>query len=92
MQPNSHIDAGRAGQNPAIVFMTTAEISNISSKTVNLATSLGVGVFHSIACELNNRPGFLRMGDTFLTNPQAYGNVIPTDAGGPGAIDTLRFS
>ena len=38
--------AGRAGQTPAIIFMTTAEISNIGSKTVNLATSLGVGVFH----------------------------------------------
>ncbi|MGF1488184.1 MAG: hypothetical protein ACFBSE_13950 [Prochloraceae cyanobacterium] len=86
--------AAIARENPAIVFINTADISRISSATVNLATRQNIGVYHAIGCEITNSPGSLRIGRAELTNPQVYINTrrVPTNAGGPGTIDTLRFS
>lgn len=85
-------DAAIAGENPAIIFMTTSNVDEISPDTTILAARRRIGVFHAIACELKNNPGMLRMGKAELTNPTAYINPgrIPTGAGGPGAVDRLR--
>jgi hypothetical protein len=84
--------AARAGENPAIIFLTTADVDELSPDTVALGSRRRIGVFHSIACELKNSPGMIRMGKAELTNPLAYLNTsrIPTGYGGPGAVDRLR--
>ncbi|MBH8553030.1 hypothetical protein I8751_11770 [Nostocaceae cyanobacterium CENA357] len=41
--------ARAAGENPAIVFMTTSDVRKISRKTIVEATSRDTGVWHSIA-------------------------------------------
>lgn len=46
----SRSDAVGAGKIPAIIFLTTADIRQISSATVSQAVFKRVGVLHAIAC------------------------------------------
>lgn len=84
--------AAIAGENPALVFVTTSDVDEISMDTTTLAARKHIGVFHAIACELKDNSGRLRMGKAELTNPAAYINPgrIPTGAGGPGSVGVLR--
>lgn len=81
--------ARAAGENPAIVFMTTSDVRRISSKTITEATNRRIGVWHSIGCEVT--PGDLQMGQTVLSNPSVYFRTgrFPTGYGGPGSIGRL---
>lgn len=80
--------AVNAGENPAIVFMTTSDIRKISTKTVAIATNKEIGVWHSIACEVGTSSGNLQLGETVLANPIVYlkSGRFPTGYGGPGSI------
>lgn len=74
--------ARAAGENPAIVFMTTSDVRRISSKTITEATRNDIGVWHSIGCEV--APGNLQMGQAVLINPGVYvrSGRFPTGYGG----------
>ncbi len=59
---------------PAIVFMTTSDVRVISKKTRLLGTLKGVGILHTIACEV---PGALpsqnlQLGNAAVVNPELY--------------------
>jgi hypothetical protein len=69
----SRSDAASAGRIPAIIFLTTADVKQISTATTREAFFKGVGVWHSIACEIpassvNN----LQLGQASLRNPEVY--------------------
>jgi hypothetical protein len=78
--------ARTAGENPAIVFMTTSDVLRISRKTVTEATSRNIGVWHSIGCEIASPSGDLQMGQAVLINPGVYfrSGRVPLGYGGPG--------
>ncbi|MBD6614327.1 hypothetical protein FNW02_00145 [Komarekiella sp. 'clone 1'] len=78
--------ARAAGENPAIVFMTTSDVRKISRKTITEATSRDIGVWHSIACEVAPLSGNLQLGQTALINPGVYlrNFRFPRGYGGPG--------
>ncbi|MEH1900250.1 MAG: hypothetical protein V7L04_02210 [Nostoc sp.] len=75
-----------AGENPAIIFMTTSDVRKISKKTVAEATSRDIGVWHSIACEVAPLSGNLQLGQAALINPGVYFRTLrfPRGYGGPG--------
>lgn len=61
--------ARAAGENPAIVFMTTSDVHKISKKTLTEATRRDIGVWHSIGCEVTPLSGDLQMGQAVPRNP-----------------------
>jgi hypothetical protein len=87
-----HLDAlsrssgAAADENPAIVFLTTSDVRTISPKTIAEASRRGIGVWHSIGCEIVPPFGNLQMGKAELLNPIVYTIKlrVPTDYGGPG--------
>lgn len=83
--------AVRAGENPAIVFMTTSDIRKISTKTVAMATEKKIGVWHSIACEVGAVSGNLQLGEAVVRNPGVYIQTgrFPIGYGGPGSIGRI---
>lgn len=78
--------ARAAGENPAIVFMTTSDVRKISRKTIAEATSRDIGVWHSIACEVAPLSGNLQFGEAALINLGVYFRSFrfPRGYGGPG--------
>lgn len=87
-------DAKVAGEIPAIIFMTTSDISRISLKTRFAATRDGVGVWHAIACRVIVPPvgaNNLQLGEAIVTNPEVYvlGLTIPGPIG-PGSRGTIN--
>ena len=89
-----HSPAGSEGSFvPAIVFMTTSDVKPISKKTRLLATVKGVGILHTIACEI---PGVLptdnnlQMGEAIVVNPEVYilniSFPFPTPPGSLGRV------
>lgn len=69
----SNSAAARAGEDPAIIFLTNADISQISSETQREGFFKGVGVWHAIACEIpTNNNDNLQLGEAALTNPEVY--------------------
>lgn len=83
--------AVNAGENPAIVFMTTSDIRKISVKTVAEASRKRIGVWHSIACEVGAPSGNLQLGEAALANPGVYFQTgrFPIGYGGPGSIGRI---
>jgi hypothetical protein len=83
--------ARAAGENPAIVFLTTSDVRRISPKTITEANARRIGVWHSIGCEVTPLSGDLQMGQTVLRNPIAYVRTgrFPTGYGGPGSIGRI---
>jgi len=78
--------ARAAGENPAIVFMTTSDVRKISKKTVAEASSRRIGIWHSIGCEITPPFGNIQMGQAILINPGVYfgSGRFPRGYGGPG--------
>jgi hypothetical protein len=68
----SRSDAADAGRIPAIIFLTTADIKQISLRTTLEASAKGVGVWHSIACEIPGSFNNLQLGQASLRNPEVY--------------------
>jgi hypothetical protein len=68
----SRSDAGVAGSVPAIIFLTTADVRQISAATVAEATFKNVGVWHSIGCEIPGNLNNLQLGQASLRNPEVY--------------------
>lgn len=58
--------ARAAGENPAIVFMTTSDVHKISKKTITEANSRDIGVWHSIGCEVTPLSSDLQMSQAAL--------------------------
>ncbi|MBE9051851.1 hypothetical protein IQ243_15750 [Nostocales cyanobacterium LEGE 11386] len=83
--------AAVADENPAIIFLTTSDVRTISRKTIAEANRRGIGVWHSIGCEITPLSGNLQMGQTVLLNPGVYINPgrIPISYGGPGTPGRL---
>jgi len=65
-------DAGVAGRIPAIIFLTTADVRQISAATTREAFFKGVGVWHSIGCEITGSFNNLQLGQASLRNPEVY--------------------
>ena len=82
----SRSSAAAAGENPAIVFLTTSDVRTISPRTINEANRRGIGVWHSIGCEIVPPFGNLQMGKAELLNVGVYfgSGRFPTDYGDPG--------
>jgi hypothetical protein len=69
----SKSDAARAGEDPAIIFLTNADIREINRDTRAQGFFKGVGVWHAIACEIpTNSNDNLQFGEAGLTNPEVY--------------------
>lgn len=83
--------AHAAGENPAILFLTTSDVRKISRKTLAEANRRDIGVWHSIGCEVTPLSGDLQMGEFALRNPSVYfwNGRVPTGYGGPGSIGRL---
>lgn len=83
--------AHAAGENPAILFLTTSDVRKISKKTLAEANRRDIGVWHSIGCEVTPLSGDLQMGEFALRNPSVYfwNGRVPTGYGGPGSIGRL---
>lgn len=83
--------ARAAGENPAIVFMTTSDIRKISRKTIAEATRSDIGVWHSIGCEVMPLSGDLQMDRAVLRNVGVYFRTgrFPANYGGPRSIGRL---
>lgn len=87
-------DARAAGEIPAIIFMTTSDISRISNRTRVAASFRRVGVWHTIACRVIVPPvgtNNLQLGKAENSNPEVYflGLTIPR-AIGPGSRGTIN--
>lgn len=82
--------AKTAGKIPAIIFLTSADIRQISNTTVREATFRGVAVWHAIGCEIPGSFNQLQLGEASLRNPQVYilQLTIP-EAIGPGIPGSL---
>ncbi|PSB22073.1 hypothetical protein C7B65_01280 [Phormidesmis priestleyi ULC007] len=89
-----HSPAGSEGSFvPAIVFMTTSDVKAISKKTRLLATVQGVGILHTIACEIPDvlpTENNLQMGAAIVVNPEVYilniSFPFPSPPGSPGRV------
>lgn len=78
---------------PVIVFMTTSDVKAISAKTRLRAFGKGVGILHTIACEI---PGVqitednLQLGEPIVVNPEVYivntSFPFPVSSGVPGRV------
>jgi hypothetical protein len=68
----SRSDAADAGRIPAIIFLTTADVKQISLKTTLEASVRRVGVWHSIGCEIPGSLNNLQLGQASLRNPEVY--------------------
>lgn len=68
----SNSPAKTAGKIPAIIFLTSAHIRQISNATVREATFRGVAVWHAIGCEIPGSFNQLQLGEASLRNPQVY--------------------
>lgn len=81
----SNSPAKTAGKIPAIIFITSADIKQISNATVAEASLRGVAVWHAIGCEIPGSFNQLQLGEASLRNPQVYilQLTIP-EAIGPG--------
>ncbi|MEG5031815.1 hypothetical protein [Microcoleus sp. AT3-D2] len=77
--------AKTAGKIPAIIFITSADIKQISFATIREASFRGVGVWHAIGCEIPGSFNQLQLGQASLKNPEVYflQLTIP-EAIGPG--------
>lgn len=82
--------AKTAGKIPAIIFITSADIRQISNATITEAFFSGVAVWHSIGCEIPGSFNQLQLGEASLRNPAVYliQLTIP-EAIGPGTPGTL---
>ena len=68
----SNSPAKTAGKIPAIIFLTSADIKQISNATVAQASLRGVAVWHAIGCEIPGSFNQLQLGAASLRNPQVY--------------------
>jgi len=68
----SRSDAADAGRIPAIIFLTTADVREISTKTRFEASTKRVGVWHAIGCEVLGSFNNLQLGQASLRNPEVY--------------------
>lgn len=85
----TYSDGAAADEVPALIFLTTSDISKISVRTTALATLKGVSVWHTIACEIPSAPSSnnLQMGRAVLTNPLVYvGKLVGGKLRIPGLI------
>ncbi|MGL5059448.1 MAG: hypothetical protein ACRC62_05650 [Microcoleus sp.] len=82
--------AKTAGKVPAIIFITSADIRQISNATLAEAFFNGVAVWHAIGCEIPGSSNQLQLGEASLKNPAVYliQLTIP-EAIGPGTPGTL---
>lgn len=77
--------AKTAGRIPAIIFLTSADIKQISNATVAEASLRGVAVWHAIGCEIPGSFNQLQLGEASLRNPQVYIFQLTLPEGiGPG--------
>lgn len=68
----SNSPAKTAGKIPAIIFLTSADIRQISNATVAEASFRGVAVWHAIGCEIPGSFNQLQLGEASLRNPVVY--------------------
>ncbi|MEG3938769.1 hypothetical protein QT995_11480 [Microcoleus sp. S36b_A3] len=64
--------AKTAGRIPAIIFLTSADIKQISNATVAEASLRSVAVWHAIGCEIPGSFNQLQLGEASLRNPVVY--------------------
>ncbi|MCU0547847.1 MAG: hypothetical protein MUC48_00735 [Leptolyngbya sp. Prado105] len=67
--------AGNGSGVPAIVFMTTSDVTSISRKTRFEASIKRVAILHTIACEIPSTPAVLdnlQLGAANIANPEVY--------------------
>ena len=64
--------AKTAGRTPAIIFITSADIREISFATITEALFNGVAVWHAIGCEIPGSFNQLQLGQASLRNPAVY--------------------
>ncbi|MEG4866413.1 MULTISPECIES: hypothetical protein [unclassified Microcoleus] len=77
--------AKTAGRIPAIIFLTSADIKQISNATVAEAIFRGVAVWHAIGCEIPGSFNQLQLGAASLKNPVVYFLQLTLPEGiGPG--------
>lgn len=85
--------AAQAGEDPAIIFLTTSDVMPLSFDTHLEANYKGIGLLHAIVCEpVINLNNILQLGPAKLVNPEIYGDILdPRFPGpiGPGAPGTL---
>ena len=55
-----------------MIFLTTADVKQISLRTTLEASTKRVGVWHSIGCEVPGSFNNLQLGQASLRNPQVY--------------------
>ncbi|AFY89580.1 hypothetical protein [Chroococcidiopsis thermalis] len=81
----SRSDAADAGRIPAIIFLTTADVKQISLRTTLEASTKRVGVWHAIGCEVPGSFNNLQLGQASLRNPEVYIlNLTLPESIGPG--------
>lgn len=68
----SNSPAKTAGKIPAIIFLTSADIRQISNATILQATLRGVAVWHAIGCEIPGSFNQLQLGEASLKNSEVY--------------------
>ncbi|MDZ4878646.1 MAG: hypothetical protein CLLPBCKN_008083 [Chroococcidiopsis cubana SAG 39.79] len=68
-----------------MIFLTTADVREISTKTRFEASTKRVGVWHSIGCEVPGSFNNLQLGQASLRNPEVYIlNLTLPESIGPG--------
>jgi hypothetical protein len=64
--------AKTAGKIPTIIFITRADIKQISNATIAQAIFRCVAVWHAIGCEIPGSFNQLQLGEASLRNPEVY--------------------
>lgn len=87
-------DAGKLGEIPAVVFLTTSDVVQLSFDTRTIAYAAGVAILHSIPCESRisgAASGNLQLGPAEVLTREVYLDTgVTPGTVGPGARSRLQ--